>query len=279
MKKVKISVYRYHDYRSFIIDWMKVQNISLRQLAQKLDISASYLSQVLGGKKEFSVELFVKFKKYFKLDKDEMKHLLDLLNLSRSNGHQQRVQVYNKILKDKAYTKINTSEQEAFSYLSQWYFVALKEYFSKTTQLQSFSEIKENFLFKIKTSEIKRALLFLTKEKFIEINPVDSSIKILKEQVDCYSNIYRLSLGQFHAQMFGLAVESIEKVNRDERLLLGNSICVSEDSFNKIKQKLQDIHNEIRELEAKETNKERVYHVGLVAFPLTKKNKYGKQKI
>lgn len=276
MKKAEISVYRYHDYRSFLSDWMKTKNISLRQLAKKLDISAPYLSQVLGGKKEFSAELFMKFKKYFKLDKHEMKHLLDLLSLSRSDGHQQRVHVYNKILKDKSYTKVNSNEQEAFSYLSQWYFVALKEYLSKTRKLQSFSEIKENFLFKIKTSEIKKALLFLTKEKFIEIDPADSSVKILKEQVDCYSNIYRLSLGQFHAQMFGLAVESIEKVSRDERLLLGNSICISEDSFNKIKERLQSIHNEIRELETKETNKERVYHVGLVAFPLTKKNKHGK---
>lgn len=273
MKKEKISVYRYHDYRSFISDWMKMNNISLRQLATKLGISAPYLSQVLGGKKEFSAELFMKFKKYFRLDKYEMKHLLDLLNLSRSDGHQQRVQVYNKILKDKSYSKLNTSEQEAFSYLSHWYFVALKEYFSTTKKLQSFSDIKDNFLFKIKTSEIKRALLFLTKEKFIEIDPVDSSIKALKEQVDCYSNVYRLSLGQFHAQMFGLAIESIEKVNREERLILGNSICVSEDSFKKIKEKLQKIHEEIRELEAAEKNRERVYHIGLAAFPLTRKIK------
>lgn len=275
MKKTKLSVYRYHDYHRFFSDWMKANQLSLRQFSKQLKISPAYLSQVLSGKKEFSTKLMQSFKKIFKLDKHEMKHLAELLSLARSESHHQKIQVYNKIIKEKEYLKSNPDELEAYSYLSHWYFVALKEYFSLNPTLNQFSEIRNDFIFKLKNSEIKKALLFLSKEKFIEIDQKTSKIKILKDQVDCYADIFRLSLSQFHAQMFGLAIESINLVAREERLILGNSVSLSEKSFEKVKVMIKKLHDDIRELELTETEKERVYHIGLAAFPMTKKKKRG----
>lgn len=252
---------------------MKENRLSLRQLSKELKISAPFLSQVLSGQKEFSIEIFRTFKKYFKLDKNELNHVLELLSLSRSESHHQKVAVYNKILKDKKYLESNPDELEAFSYLSHWYFVALKEYFSIFPDLKNFSEIRDQFIFKIKNSEIEKALLFLSQEKFIQIDQKKSKVKILKDQVDCYSDIFRLSLSQFHTQMFRLAIEAIILVPREQRLILGNSISLSEKSFEVVKEKIQRLHDEIRDLELHETNKERVYHIGLAAFPMTKKKR------
>lgn len=271
MRKGKISVYRYHDYRKFFEDWMSTNGLTLRQFAKVLDISPSYLSQVISGKKEFSADTLSGFKKVFKLDKYEYKHLAELLSLSRSESHHQKIEIFNKIIKDKKYQKNNPNEMEAFSYLSHWYFVALKEYFSINSDINHFDNLKDNFIFKIKNSEIKKALLFLTKENFIEIDQKNSKVKLLKDQIDCYSDIYRLSLGQFHSQMFTLAIEAINVVPREERLILGNTVGLSAVSYEKVKELINKLHEDIKQIETQDQSKERVFHIGLSAFPLTKK--------
>lgn len=273
MIKNKLSVYRYHDYRRYFEDLIKTNSangLTLRKFSKMLSISPSYLSQVISGKKDFSADILSQFKKILKLDKYEMKHLAELLSLSRSENQKQKIEVFNKIIKDKKYQKNNHEEHEAYSYLGHWYFVALKEYLALHQEISSFADVKNQFIFKLKASEIKKALNFLIKENFIEISNT-SKVKILKEQVECYNDVYRLSLSSFHAQMFNLAIESIHLVNRDERFILGNTIGVSTGGFLKIKEILQKAHEEIRQVEINDTNKDQIYHVGLAAFPLTRK--------
>lgn len=273
MIKNKLSVYRYHDYRKYFEDLIKTNSangLTLRKFSKMLNISPSYLSQVISGKKNFSADILSQFKKTIKLDKYEMKYLAELLSLSRSENQKQKIEVYNKIIKDKKYQKNNPDEHEAYSYLGHWFFVALKEYLALKKEVTSYADIKNQFIFKLKDSEIKKALNFLIKENFIEVDK-NSKVKILKEQVDCYSDIYRLSLTSFHAQMFNLAIESIQLVNRDERLILGNTVGVSKCGFMKIKAIIQKAHEDIRRVEIEDQNKDQVYHVGFATFPITRK--------
>jgi len=275
MIKNKLSVYRYHDYRRYFEDMIKTNSadgLTLRKFSKMLNISPSYLSQVIRGKKDFSPDILSQFKKTIKLDKHEMKHLAELLSLSRSENQKQKIEVYNEIIKDKKYQKNNPDEHAVYSYLGHWFFVALKEYFALCKEVTSYAEIKKHFIFKLKDSEIKKALKFLINEKFIAVDK-NSKVTILKEQVDCYNDIYRLSLASFHKQMFNLAIESIHLVDRDERLILGNTIGVSKEGFLKIRQIIQNAHEAVRQIEIEDQNKDQdqVYHVGLAVFPITQK--------
>lgn len=275
MIKKKLSVYRYHDYRRYFADLITANSesgITLRKLSSLLEISPSYLSQVISGKKDFSADILLKFKKVIRLDKNEMKHLSELLNLSRSDEQKLKLEVFDKIMKDKKYKKENPNEHEAYSYLSQWYFVALKEYFMIHKEVPSYDRLKDEFYFKLKNSEIKKALKFLIGENFIEVDK-NSNVTVKKDQVDCYSDIYRLSLSHFHKQMFNLAIESIHLVDRSERLILGNTIGISDASHDKVKAVIQKAHEEIRQIEIDDikTSKNRVYQISLVTFPLMKK--------
>lgn len=270
--KKKLSVYRYHDYRRYFNDLIKINSVNgltLRKLSKLLNISPSYLSQVIRGKKDFSADILKKFKKAIKLDKYEMSYLSELLSLARSENQKTKIEIFDNIIKDKKYQKLNPDEHETYSYLSQWYFVALKEYFTIHNKITNYSEIKNNFVYKLKDSDIKKAIKFLAEEKFITINE-NSEVTVLKEQVDCYSDIYRLSLSSFHTQMFNLAIESIHLTNRNERLILGNTISVSDEGYKKINELLTKVHEDIRQVEILDKNKTQVYHIGLAAFPITK---------
>lgn len=275
MIKNKLSVYRYHDYRRYFEDLLRINissGLTLRKLAHDLKISPSYLSQVISGKKDFSADIIKNFKKVLRLDKNEMQHLLELLSFSRSENQKQKIEIYDKIVKDKKYQKNNPNESEVYSYLSHWYFVAIKEFLSIESNVNNVNALKENFIYKIKSSEVRRAIKFLVNEKFIQINE-DSTITILKQQVDCYSDVYRLSLSSFHKQMFNLAIEAIHLTARDERLILGNTVSLSEEGCVKVKEVIENAHRQIAEIEKNDRNKSVVYHAGLAFFPITKRRK------
>lgn len=273
MKKTKISTYRYHDYRKYLNDWMQANSVSLRQLSVLIDLSPSYLSQILNNKKELGTDpqTLSKVKKVFRLDKDELKHFKDLIHLSKSESHPKKIEVYNKIIRDSKYKSINSSEAETYSYLNHWFYVALKEYFSIEKKKLDLKKIKGDFIFNLKYSDIKKAVGFLSKSGFVEVEKGTDYILAKPIHVQCYSDIYRLSLGAFHSQMFKLAIESIEKVNRNERLILGNTVCLSDESFEKVKQMIENLQIEIQKIEEADTKKTKVYHIGQAAFPLTKR--------
>lgn len=273
MKKTKISTYRYHDYRKYLHDWMQANSVSLRQLSILIDLSPSYLSQILNNKKELGADpqTLSNVKKVFRLDKDELKHFKDLINLSKSESHPKKIEVYNKIIKDSKYKNINTNEAETYSYLNHWFYVALKEYFSVEKKKLDFKKIKDDFIFNLKYSDIKKAVSFLSKSGFVEIEKGTDNILAKPIHVQCYSDVYRLSLGAFHSQMFKLAIEAIEKVERNERLILGNTVCLSDESFEKVKLMIENLQTEIQKLEEADTKKSKVYHIGQAAFPLTKR--------
>lgn len=272
MKKVKISPFRYHDYRRYINDWMQANKISLRQLSSIVQVKPSYLSRVLNNKQELSLDekKLGLFKLVFKLDKNELKHFKELVELSRSESHSKKIEIYNQILKDENYANANTNEAETYSYLNHWYYVALKEYFELENTPVDFKKIKNDFIFSLKFVEIKNAIIFLKKSGLVEINK-NGSVKVKNSQIECYSDIYRLSLGAFHRQMFQLAIESIDKVERENRLILGNTVGLSEESFKKVKIMIENLHEEIQKLEKNEKKKTKIYHFGMAAFPLTKK--------
>lgn len=273
MKKTKVSTYRYHNYRKYLADWMQANSVSLRQLSILIDLSPSYLSQILNNKKDLGLDsqTLGRIKKVFRLDKNELKHFKDLVELSKSESHPKKIEIYNKIIKDTKYTSINTSEAETYSYLNHWFYVALREYFSLEKKGLDLKKVKADFIFGLKYSEIKKAVGFLIKSGFVEVEQDTNHIVAKPSHVKCYSDIYRLSLSAFHSQMFKLAIESIEKVDRDERLILGNTVCLSDESFEKVKHMIENLHVEIQKIEDTDTKKSKVYHIGQAAFPLTKR--------
>jgi uncharacterized protein (TIGR02147 family) len=96
-------------------------------------------------------------------------------------------------------------------------------------------------------------------------------VRVCEKQLDCFGGIYKLSLSEFHKQMFALAAESIDLVPRAERNLLGHTFSISQGAFDKVSEVLSEALEKIQKIEADDQGKDRLYHVGLAAFPLSKK--------
>lgn len=271
----KPNVYSYHDYRTFLKDWIsylqEIQtDLSMRKIAEKSELAVSYLPMVLSGKRNLTAKALESLKKHLKLKVDEIAYLKYMMELNDSDNREDKLELVKKMQKFHKYEEENSKELEAYKYLTKWHYVALREMILLDDFKNDIDWIQDNLSFAVTPKDITEGLNFLLEHNFIEKAGKDK-FKVKDKIIDCFEGIYRLSLGEFYKQIYALAVESIERVPRNERLLLGHTFAVSDEAFEKISQVLNEALEKVREIEKYDSQRDRVYQVSFAAFPLTKK--------
>jgi uncharacterized protein (TIGR02147 family) len=271
----KPVVYSYHDYRVFLKDLVSFlqegqPDLSLRKLAEKSELAVGYLPMVLSGKRNLTEKSLEVLKKHLKLKVDEVAYLKYMMELNDSGSREGKLELVKKMQKFHKYQEENGKELEAYKYLTKWHYVALREMIQLEDFKNDIAWIQERFSFAVTPKDIQEALSFLVEHNFIE-KTGKGKFQVKDKIIDCFDGIYRLSLGEFYKQVYALAIASIDSVPREERLLLGHTFAVSNDSYDKITEVLNEALSKIRDIEKNDSRKDRVYQVSFAAFPLTKK--------
>ena len=79
--------------------------------------------------------------------------------------------------------------------------------------------------------------------------------------------------------MLDIAKVSIDEVSRDERLLLGHTVALSKEQYEKVQAILREAINKIETVDSKLQIESEVYQIEVAAFPLTKKLSSGGRKV
>ncbi|MBC7741621.1 MAG: TIGR02147 family protein [Bdellovibrionaceae bacterium] len=128
---MKIDLFNYHDYRSFLKDWFEQarenQSLSLRSIAEKCELSTGYLPMILAEKRNLSEKSFLKLQKVLNLKQEESNYFKLLLTLSDGALSQERLTAFEEIKKIRSFQKKSVKELEVFKYLSNWLHVAIRE--------------------------------------------------------------------------------------------------------------------------------------------------------
>ena len=274
MKKMMIDLFDYHDYRLYLKDWFEQgrlnQSFSLRDVAEKCQLSVGYLPMILSGQRNLTIKSFDKLQVVLKLNTEEASYFKSLLELSDASKMHERLKAFEEIRKIKSFQKKSLNELEVFRYLSNWLNVAIREMaFRRDFELDS-TWIQSRLVQKVSLREIESSLQFLIGQGFLE-KLTSGQVTATTKQLDCFSGVYRLSLGEFHQQMFGLAAQSIDLTPRDQRNLLGHTLLIPENQIDNLKSILDDALKKIEALGSNFNEAGPVYHVILSTFPITKK--------
>lgn len=266
------NVFEYTDFKDFISDmltYMKVEEgLSLRELASRANVSPANLSMISKGTRSPKVKTLLSIARALNLSSRERGYL-ELLHDMKNLHDDAHTNPFKKLELNKDYQRNSPSDHEAFKYLTNWYNVVIREMIHLKNFEPDPSWIKEKLISNVEVKEIKEALRFLISNDFINISKTRKEIN-LKKELNCTDGVYRLSLGQFHSLMLKKASDSIGEVERDKRLLLGHTVAIAEDQMSQVFSVLEEALEKIRNLEKKKKKNDKVIHVELAAFPLTK---------
>jgi uncharacterized protein (TIGR02147 family) len=271
------DVYRYHDYRAFLKDWIAYRKTvragySMRTLATEAKLASGYLPPVLSGARDLSMKALLKILPILGLNRPEQNYLESLVRLQISDSQEGRIAAVARMRRSSAYQRRNPNEAELFEYMSRWQYIAIREMAALPGFKADPDWIRSRLKTPVPAAEIEQALRFLGKHGYLNVLD-DGTVAPPKEQIECAGGVYKVALTQYHRQMFGLAAESIDNSTAAERDLVGHTLVISDSKFEKARKILHEALDRIRDLGGATDGEgdSSVYHVELALFPLTKR--------
>ncbi len=280
---MKPNIQDYHDYLEFLIDWTNYlkdqeKGFSLRKIAKEAGIASGYLPMCFSRQRKLSDKFFDKIKPLLRLSTKEIRYLDLLKIIAESEVAKDRVQALTDLQKLKDYKDSHHSELEAHQYLSRWYYVAIRELVNLPEFRNEPAWIQERLRGRISQKQIIEGVQFLLKYDFI-LKDDSGQFRVAEKQLSCHEGVYKISLGEFHRQMLDIAKISIDDVSREERLLLGHTVALSKDQYEKIQAILKEAITKIENVDNTTQVETEVYQIEVAAFPLTKKSSAGSGKV
>ncbi len=130
-RKRRPNIFTYHDYRGFLVDWVKylehAHALSLRGLAKQASVSSGYMPMVLAGIAPFRKKALAKLAPHLHLNGAEVSHLEQLRELAEAARPEARVMMLKRLQRKKRYRRQYPKEFETYRYMSAWHFVAIRE--------------------------------------------------------------------------------------------------------------------------------------------------------
>jgi uncharacterized protein (TIGR02147 family) len=233
---------------------------------------------ILSGSRPLSVEGLRKLMPALNLTSSERRFMEAMHTLGTTTSQDERIESLRRMKKYSGYRKNNPQEAEVYEYLTQWYYYTIRELTGEKDFKLEAEWIQNRLRVHVPLHEIKEAIEFLVKNKYIEVDSDDKVQPPLKH-LNCQGGVYKVALTQYHKQIFQLAEKSIENADPSERYILGHTFSISMEKYETARALIDEVIQKIQTLSQGDENmpKEAVYHMEMALFPLTK-NIYKRSK-
>lgn len=240
--KGKNYIFDYTDYRKFLIDALGGENKRTGQrgaLSRHLGCQTAFLSQVLHGSANFTLEQAFKVNQFFNHEPQAAEFFLLLVQKERAGTHELKAYFQNKLkeILDKR-SEINSrisknrtvSEVDLAHYYSQWYVGAIHVALS-IPELQTAAELCRHF--QLDESAVRETLDFLVSTGLAKFERQRFSIGPSHIHLPKDSKFIR----HLHSNWRFQAIQSLEK-RRDEDLHYSVAYTLSREDVRKIRDQI-----------------------------------------
>lgn len=269
-----IDPFEYIDYRKLLKDLYEQNKkdhpfFSYRYIAQKVGFSSpGFFANILQGKRNISTEFIFKFAELFKFKKDQTEYFELLVNYDQAKGHTQKKYYFEKILTHKK-SKIKITDAQDYEFYSKWYYTAIREIVDIFPVRDNYEELARLISPPISTDEAQRAIEFLESGGFIE-KTAEGFYKQTERFISTGYEAKALAINNFVWATADLAKQSIDRYSREKRALGTLTFSISEEGRRYIEERMKMFTREILEIVRSDKNQDRVYHLNLHLFPMTK---------
>jgi uncharacterized protein (TIGR02147 family) len=240
---------------------------SLRSFAKAMDLSPSFVSGLLSGKKPIPLSRIPQLSRLLDLDSLAITHLKRALaqEALQSQGHDLVA-----IAPEAATKKYKLGSKSQFSLLSPWYNVPIMD----LTTCANFEKDPAWIARQLGLSryQVEQALLQLTANGFLK--ETKKGFKKIEDKMRISSNESHVEIRKFHGHMIDRAKEELfaktTKADFDRREITGITIAADPKNIEKARQRLVEALHEVAEI-LSEGELTELYQINAQLFSLLKK--------
>lgn len=270
-----ISVFDYLDFRAFLADLYVEKKesgraFSYRAFSRRAGLkSPNHLKRVIDGERSLTEDTIERYAKALRLDPDESSYFLHLIRFNQARSSADRIAAYEALTGHRQYRQAHQLDASFGAYYSHWYIPAIREMALQGNFKADPEWIAERMVPAITTLQASEALDVLV-DLGLLTKMDDGTLALADWIVQAPDETSGVHLATYHRVMLAKAAEAIDLVPSGERHLSALTLCLDEAAYTLVVDRLQRLRRELIALASLEETGERVVHIGLQAFPLTR---------
>ncbi len=267
------SVFDYSDYRQFLKDYYEQHkalnpSFSYRYLSQKAGInSAPFYKFIFEGKRNLTKATILKTCVALKLNDREAEYFENLVFFNQAKTVAEKNHFFERLVEKQRHRSAAKVREDQFEYFSEWYHCVVRELVCMADFKDDYVKLAKSLHPVItpreaaKSVKLLLSLGFLKKVngRFCQSDPV-------------LSTGYGLASHQvvnFQIEMLHKAIEAFDRCKQYERLTSATTLAVSQQTYEKMVEKLRTMRTELLEMARGDDCPDSVYELTVNLFPLT----------
>lgn len=269
-----INIFEFMDFREYLRSYFEDRKktdpkFSHRWLAGRLDLSTSnFIMLVMQNKRNLTSSLRQRISDVFKLSRKEADYFENMVNFCQAKGSKEKDFYFSRMTTLRKNTKVDKIQERQYEYYSRWYNPVVRELIANPDFKGSITDICKVLQPSITPAQAKRSIELLLKLGLIKKN--GSRYEQSSSCIATDPEVNSLAVVNFHRAMGNLAVESLDRIPKNERNVTSVTVSMTKDEFDAVRKKIDDFRLELLALTDCSRPGQRVYQVNFQLFPVSK---------
>ncbi len=275
-----IDIYDYTDFRKFLRDRSKYlksikQPISYRYIGEVAGFkSPGFFSQVLKGTCNLPDRFIGKIAEVFQLKKREARYFELMVHYNQAENHDEKKKCFGKMVAFKK-GRVRTIDPEAYEFYDKWYYSAIRAILNYYRFDGDFLKLSKMVVPNISAAEAKKAIRVLEDLKLIEKK--DGVYSLTKNHITTGHDTDSVVINNFVLNTQDIAKDALYRFDKKDRSFSALTLSVSREGYDTIKQKIDDLREELVGIVKNDSDMDRVIQVNFQVFPLTDTSDSGEE--
>ncbi len=269
-----VNIFEFTDYREYLKVYFsdrkkKDPKFSHRWLAQKLELATSnFIMLVMQGKRNLNRSLCFKISEVFKHSRKEASYFEDMVSFIQAKNNKEKDLYFSRMIALRKNLKIDKIEEWQYEYYNNWYNPVIRELVTDPDFSGDINSLAKIVQPSITPTQVKKSISLLMKLGLIK----KSSNKYIQSSdlIRTDPEVNSLAVVNFHRKMGTMAIESLDRIPKNERNITASTLYLSQNTFNTIRKKIEEFRKELLQLVDNDPNGERVYQINFQLFPVSK---------
>jgi len=270
-----LDVFDYLDYRRFLrlgIETAKKAGVisGLRDVAGYLGLkSPGHITWILQGKRDLAPRLVATMAKLLSLDTKQSQYFALLVEYNDTSDPDTRRRAFKKLVTLHIQRK-KILGQSSTAYWSDWHHAVIREMISMGKFVrEDAAKIGQLLIPEVSAYKVSESLKLLQKLGFISSAKNGEFVRDTPV-LSTGENWTVESIRAFQLSILELSGRALIEVSKEEREISTITCSMSEDSFRKVKTRLQEMRQEILTIIRTDPTPSAVYHLSMQLFPASK---------
>jgi uncharacterized protein (TIGR02147 family) len=266
------EIFHYSDYRKFLHDWFEEkkqenQAVSLRMIARLVGYKApSYLSMVISGKINMSVDMCLKFCAFMKLTKKRCDYFQNLVLYGNASSHEEQKLYFDKMRTFKE-ASVYIVDATQYRYYEKWYHSAIRALLEFFPLRDDYETIGTMLIPQICSDDVREAFELLKELKMIALDG-NGYYRPVNPVISTGYEASAIAINTFLVHSLRLSEAALCRFKRDERNFSSLTLGISEKGFTEIRQELREFRRRIMKI-AEDDTADRIFQLSFQLFPLS----------